>query len=94
MISWFFTWLENYVDSFPLAGAEKPKPRLLEFAYHYTKPFLPLLIASIAFSTGIAFIEVYLFAFIGNLVDLLAKADRVNFWQRSEERRVGKECRL
>ena len=81
MISRFFSWLESYVDSFPMTGAEKPKPRLLEFAYHYTKPFLPLLIASIAFSTAIAFIEVYLFAFIGNLVDLLAKADRATFWQ-------------
>ena len=81
MISRFFSWLENYVDSFPLAGAEKPKPRLLEFAFHYTKPFLPLLIASISFSVAIAFIEVYLFAFIGNLVDLLAKADHATFWQ-------------
>ena len=62
-------------------AAEKPKPRLLAFAYHYTKPFLPLLIASIPFSTAIAFIEVYLFAFIGNLVDLLATADRATFWQ-------------
>ena len=81
MISRFFTWLENYVDSFPEQKAEKPKPRLLDFAYHYTKPFLPLLIASISFSVAIAFIEVYLFAFIGNLVDLLAKADRATFWQ-------------
>lgn len=81
MISWFFSWLENSVDSFPLTGAEKPQPRLMAFAYHYTKPFLPLLIASIAFSTAIAFIEVYLFAFIGNLVDLLAKADHATFWQ-------------
>ena len=60
---------------------EKPKPTLLAFAYHYTKPFLPLLIASISFSIAIALIEVYLFAFIGNLVDLLAKADRATFWQ-------------
>ncbi|MGB9141651.1 MAG: hypothetical protein WCB71_05580, partial [Aestuariivirga sp.] len=81
MISRFFSWLENYVDSFPQAGADKPKPTLLAFAFHYTRPFLPLLIASIIFSTAIAFIEVYLFAFIGNLVDLLAKADRATFWE-------------
>ena len=81
MISKFFTWLENYVDSFPMQRAEKPEAKLFAFAFHYTKPFLPLLIASILFSTVIALIEVYLFAFIGNLVDLLSTADRANFWE-------------
>ncbi len=81
MISRFFTWLENYVDSFPMQRAEKPAPKLFAFAFHYTKPFLPLLIASILFSTVIALIEVYLFAFIGNLVDLLSTADRATFWE-------------
>ena len=81
MISRFFSWLENLVDSFPQAGADKPRPTLMGFAYHYTRPFLPLLIGSVTFSTAIAFIEVYLFAFIGSLVDLLATADRATFWE-------------
>ncbi|MDO8353103.1 MAG: ABC transporter ATP-binding protein, partial [Aestuariivirga sp.] len=81
MISRFFTWLENYVDSFPMQRAEKPEAKLFAFAFHYTKPFLPLLIASILFSTMIALIEVYLFAFIGNLVDLLSAANRATFWE-------------
>jgi ATP-binding cassette, subfamily B, multidrug efflux pump len=81
MITRLFTWLENYVDSFPKQQAEKPAPTLFAFAFHYTKPFLPLLIASILFSTVIALIEVYLFAFIGNLVDLLSTADRTTFWE-------------
>ena len=81
MISKFFTWLENYVDSFPMQRAEKPAPALFAFAFHYTKPFLPLLFASILLSTVIALIEVYLFAFIGNLVDLLSAADRATFWE-------------
>ena len=81
MITRFFHWLENYVDSFPMQQAEKPAPTLFAFAFHYTRPFLPLLIASILFSTMIALIEVYLFAFIGNLVDLLSAADRATFWE-------------
>ena len=81
MISKFFSWLENYVDSFPMQRAEKPAPTLFAFAFHYTKPFLPLLVASILFSTVIALIEVYLFAFIGDLVDLLSTADRTTFWE-------------
>ena len=79
MISRFFTWLENYVDSFPMQRAEKPEAKLFAFAFHYTKPFLPLLVASILFSTAIALIEVYLFAFIGNLVDLLGAAEPRHF---------------
>ena len=81
MITWLFNWLENYVDSFPMQQAEKPDAKLFAFAFHYTKPFLPLLAASILFSTVIALIEVYLFAFIGNLVDLLSTADRATFWE-------------
>jgi ATP-binding cassette subfamily B multidrug efflux pump len=81
MIRRFFIWLETYVDSFPMQQAEKPAPTLFAFAFHYTKPFLPLLLASILFSTVIALIEVYLFAFIGNLVDLLSTADRATFWE-------------
>ena len=81
MITRFFNWLENYVDSFPMQQAEKPDAKLFAFAFHYTKPFLPLLAASILFSTVIALIEVYLFAFIGNLVDLLSTADRATFWE-------------
>ncbi len=81
MISRFFSWLENSVDIFPENRPEKPKSTLWAFAIHYTRPFFPLLMASIAFSMAIAFIEVYLYAFVGNLVDLLAKADRATFWQ-------------
>ena len=42
---------------------------------------VPPLSPSIIFSTVIALIEVYLFAFIGNLVDLLSTADRATFWE-------------
>ena len=86
MISKFFSWLENSVDSFPQTVLEKPKATLFAFAYHYTRPFLPLLVASIIFSVIVAFIEVYLFAFIGNLVDLLATANRATFWQENGTR--------
>ena len=88
MISRFFDWLENYVDSFPTNRPEKPAAKPLAFAWHYTRPFLPLLVASILFSTAIAFIEVYLFAFVGDIVDLLATADRETFWQANGTRLI------
>lgn len=68
--------------------AEKPAATLFAFAFHYTKPFLPLLIVSIFFSTVIALIEVYLFAFIGNLVDLLTMADRATFWENNSTKLI------
>jgi len=77
----FFSWLEGRVDPFPMQQPGLPPEGLLSFTWHYTKPFLPLLLASTLFSAVIAFLEVYLFAFLGNLVDLLAQADRASFWQ-------------
>ncbi len=80
MIARFFTWLEGLVNPFPPRLPEKPPARLFAFAWHYTQPFFPLLAASMLFSAVIALIEVYLFSFLGDLVDLLTLADRATFW--------------
>ncbi len=81
MIDRFFTWLESLVDPFPPERPSMPPQRFLAFCWHYTRPFWPLLLVSTLLSAVIAFLEVYLFAFLGQLVDLLAAADRANFWQ-------------
>ena len=80
MLNRFFRWFETYVDAFPPEPPARPPARVLAFAWHYTRPYAGLLVASIAFSALIAFIEVYLFAFLGTLVDLLGSADRATFW--------------
>jgi ATP-binding cassette subfamily B multidrug efflux pump len=54
---------------------------LLAFAWHYTRPFWPLLVISMMFSAVIALLEVWLFAFLGDLVDLLTSAERATFWE-------------
>jgi ATP-binding cassette, subfamily B, multidrug efflux pump len=77
----FFHWLESRVDPFPPDRPQMPPPGLLAFAWHYTKPFWPLLAVSMLFSAAIAFLEVYLFAFLGDLVDFLTAANRETFWQ-------------
>jgi ATP-binding cassette, subfamily B, multidrug efflux pump len=77
----FFKWLESRVDPFPSERPTLPPRGLAAFTWHYTRPFWPLLLASIIFSAVIAFLEVYLFAFLGDLVDLLANADRATFWE-------------
>ena len=81
MFNRLFTWIESLVDPFPTETPAVPPRNLLGFCWHYTKPFWPLLAASTLLSASIALLEVFLFAFLGDLVDLLSGADRTNFWQ-------------
>ena len=80
MVKWFFRWLETRVDPFPPGRPEMPPKGILAFAWHYTRPFWPMLAVSIGLNAVIAFLEVYLFAFLGDLVDFLNTADRATFW--------------
>ena len=81
MLDTFFRWFEARVDPFPPEQPDMPPDRLLAFIWHYTRPFAWLLVLSVALSAVIAFIEVSLFGFLGELVDLLATSDRATFWQ-------------
>ena len=81
MLNPFFRWLEGLTDPFPPQKPEKPPTGLLRFILHYSRPFYPMLAASVAFSTAIAFLEVYLFAYLGQLVDLLAAETPATLWQ-------------
>ncbi len=78
---WFYKWLERRVDSFPAVEPEMPTPTTWGFIRHYSKPFIPLLVAGLILSVAIAFIEVRVFAFVGSLVDILSSADRATFWE-------------
>ena len=80
MVRKFYLWLESLCDPFPRRLPEKPPDRLLRFIAHYAKPFWPLLLVSSILSTVVAVLEVWLFSLVGDLVDLLAAADRATFW--------------
>lgn len=80
VISKFFSWLENCTEPFPQAEAQKPPTTFAAFIIHYARPFWPLILASSAFATVVAIIEVMLFGFVGSLVDWLSTSDRENFW--------------
>ncbi len=81
MLNAFFRWFETRVNPFPPERPERPPSGMMAFAWHYTRPFIGLLAASVALSAAIAFLEVYLFSFLGTLVDLLTAANRETFWQ-------------
>ena len=76
-----FQWFETRTDPFPEEMPEKPGTTLSSFVYHYSKPFIPMILVCSAVATATALIEVSLFAFLGSLVDWLSKADRATFWQ-------------
>ncbi|MBU3672624.1 MAG: ABC transporter ATP-binding protein [Sinobacteraceae bacterium] len=81
-----FSWIESLVDPLPPEPPTVPPRGLVDFCWHYTRPFWPLLLAATLLSASIALLEVFLFAFLGDLVDLLAGADRAHFWQTYGDR--------
>jgi ATP-binding cassette, subfamily B, multidrug efflux pump len=84
MLNWFFVWLERRVDSFPDDEPAMPTASTWGFIRFYSRPFFPLLLAGFLMSVLFAFIEVRLFAFVGQLVDTLGKADRATFWEQNK----------
>jgi len=85
----FFRYLEGFCDPFPPPQPARPPRTLGGFLLHYAKPFWPLLLVSALLSTVIALIEVSLFAFVGNLVDWLATAERDAFWETYRYQLIG-----
>ena len=80
MFASIFDWLEGRVDPFPAELAEKPPTNLTGFILHYARPFWPLLAVSSALAAIVAILEVYLFSFVGSLVDWLDTSQPDTFW--------------
>lgn len=80
MFARYFSWLETLREPFPGVPPSRPPTELWPFVLHYTRPFWPLIVASSVLAAVVALAEVSLFAFLGSLVDWLAKADRATFW--------------
>jgi len=76
-----YQWFEQFRTPFPAELPEKPPHTLFGFIIHYARPFWPLILAGAILSTVIALTEVYLFAFMGSLVDWLTTTDRATFWE-------------
>ena len=77
-----FRFFENLVDPY-VAYEEKDRPpqRLWPFIWDYCKPFRKIFAVTGALTILVAMIEVWLIAYMGRLVDLLASADRATFWE-------------
>lgn len=77
-----FKLFESWVQPLPDSDPSQPPTGLLAFCRHYTRGFeVPLIIMSVLTAT-LAILEVYLFAFMGDLVDLLANSTPQNLFEQ------------
>jgi ATP-binding cassette subfamily B multidrug efflux pump len=74
-----FKWFENRLDAFPPEEPQEPPRTFLAFCLHYTKGSWPLLVPSAILMAAIAITEVWMFSFLGNIVDWLSAHDRETF---------------
>lgn len=80
-----FSWFEKRVNAFPDNLTEKPPKGIIAFCRFYTSGFeIPLVVLAIL-SAVIAFSEVVLLGYMGELVDILANQDRTTFWQQQSD---------
>ncbi len=74
MLGRIFTWFETRIDPFARPGIVRPPDTLWAFYWHFIKPVWPVFAALLVMGFLGSSIEVMLFAFIGELVDLMKAA--------------------
>ncbi|PRX05039.1 ABC transporter ATP-binding protein [Martelella mediterranea] len=74
-----FRWFENRLNPYPEAEPTAPPTGLIPFLWHYSKPAAPYLALMAVIAALVAFGEVYLFRFLGDIVDWLSTANRETF---------------
>jgi ATP-binding cassette subfamily B multidrug efflux pump len=87
-----FAWFERRLDPFPADEPTEPPKTLVAFCLHYSKGAWPYIIVSTLLSAILAIIEVWLFGFMGNIVDWLSNADRQTFLQTEGWKLAGMAC--
>ncbi|WP_136065190.1 ABC transporter ATP-binding protein [Modicisalibacter radicis] len=74
-----FRWFESRLDPFPAGEPGRPPASLIAFCLHYTRGAWPYLAASALLIALIAVTEVWIFSFLGNIVDWLSNQRRETF---------------
>lgn len=78
-----FRFLESLVDPYcDYPEEDKPPQNLWPFLARYARPFRRVFWATGLITIIVAAIEIWLIAFVGRLVDVLASTDRATFWQQ------------
>jgi len=84
-----FRFFESRLPPFPETRLGAPPTGLVAFCWHYVRDARGWLIGLALVTTAIAVGEVFLFGFLGRIVDWLASADRAGFMEREGGRLVG-----
>ena len=77
-----FSWFEDRLNPFPNEEPTQPPQGLVAFCWHYAKPAGSWLFLMSAITALISIGEVYLFGFLGNIVDWLAASGQEGFLER------------
>jgi ATP-binding cassette subfamily B multidrug efflux pump len=76
-----FRWFENRLDPFPADEPVEPPKTLVAFCIHYTRGSWAYIAAAALLISAIAVAEVWLFGFLGSIVDWLSVQNRETFLQ-------------
>jgi ATP-binding cassette subfamily B multidrug efflux pump len=76
-----FSWFERRLKPFPDGNPEQPPKTLVAFCLYYSQGAWSFIFTAGALMMLIALTEVWLFSFIGNIVDWLAEQNRETFVQ-------------
>ncbi|OWL91309.1 ABC transporter ATP-binding protein [Halopseudomonas aestusnigri] len=76
-----FRWFEKRLDPYPTEELSEPPRRLLPFCLHFTRGAWPYIILASLLMACIAIAEVWLFGFLGSIVDWLSVQNRDTFLQ-------------
>ncbi|MCC5879933.1 MAG: ABC transporter ATP-binding protein [Idiomarina sp.] len=74
-----FRWFEKRLDPFPTIEPSQPPKGFFAFCYHFTKGSEKYLIAVAILMALVAITEVWLFGFLGSIVDWLSEQERDAF---------------
>ena len=74
-----FAWFEQRLNPFPAGGHQTPPAKLFAFCLHYSQGAWPAILTAsvLAFVIGIG--EVYVYSFLGQVVDWLVNSERESF---------------
>jgi len=84
-----FSWFEKRLDPFPAAEPVEPPKTLVAFCVHYTRGAWPYIILDAILVAAIAFAEVWMFGFLGRIVDWLSAQNRETFLQTESWKLAG-----
>ncbi len=84
-----FRWFEQRLDPFPEAEPVEPPRTLLAFCWFYTRPAWPFVLLAAICMALIAIMEVWMFGFLGHIVDWLSAQNRETFLQTEKWKLAG-----